>query len=493
MRNKLFKRATLAVVCAGGMLAGATAQAADWLSLQGTEPAGSAARAKVWGFIQPQYTDIGDTKLKAGPWGGQDAIFNVVRPDNDTDSTFHLRRARLGVRGTGFPLDSNVNYFLLAEFGNNGITKSDGGSVKLTDASVTLNHLKKYTRLRVGQFKTPGSEDGLQAIHVHNYNNFSLAADQLLLERFRDWDGEANCIVPDPAAPLPTAQDAAWYLDCSGGNGVNGSVGAYRDIGLQLFNTFRIADGPGVNPWEVSYAFMVGNGNGIDRGDNDDNREYYYYLSAGQVFGGKGPRRQDWKVYGWYEDGKRSILDTSNIAGTGGLPPVDDTPDFANFSEKDFDRDRWGIGGTYRKGKYRLYGEYIWADGMIANGTDGGAVPGSVSNPVAAATSGVVSTANTLTDNEAEGWYLDAGYLVLPNLELDVRYDKLERGTEGNRALQRDFERWTIGAQYFFNKKSRFTLNYEFRDIDAPDGNATAKEVVDSVDDVLTAQLLIIF
>ncbi len=32
-----------------------TVQAANWLMLQGTEPAGAAARAKVWGFIQAQY------------------------------------------------------------------------------------------------------------------------------------------------------------------------------------------------------------------------------------------------------------------------------------------------------------------------------------------------------------------------------------------------------------------------------------------------------
>jgi phosphate-selective porin len=484
MRKQMLKRFIAGAASASCLLIGAPTMAADWLSLQGTEPAGAAARAKIWGFIQPQYTDMDGTKLKAGPWAGQNAIFNVVRPDNDTESSFHLRRARLGVRGTGFPLDSNVNYFLLAEFGNNGITTSGGGSVKVTDASVTLNHLKDYTRLRLGQFKTPGSEDGLQAIHVHNYNNFSLAADQLLLERFRDTDGEANCIVPGSAAnPAPTLTDQAWFLACSGGNGLNGSVGAYRDIGLQLFNTFKIADGPGAYPWEVSYAFMVGNGNGIARGDNDDNRETYYYLSAGQVFGGKGARRQDWKVYAWLQDGKRTILDTTNSA-----PGPFSVPDPTTFAVKEFDRERWGVGGTYRKGKYRLYGEYIVADGMILNASDGGAVGGAVSNNGQA-----VSTFNTLTDNEAKGWYLDAGYKVLPNLELDVRYDELERGTEGAANIQRDFERWTIGAQYFFNKKSRFTLNYEFRDTEAPGGNANQKSIVSGTDDVLTAQVLIIF
>lgn len=482
MIQAIARASLITTACLAGLLAGTRVQATDWLMIQGTEPDGAAERARVWGFIQPQYTDIGDTRIKAGPWAGQNAIFNVIPPGNDTNSGFHLRRARLGVRGTGFPLDSNVNYFLLAEFGDNGITANSSGAVRVTDASVTLNHLKDYTRVRFGQFKTPGSEDGLQAIHVHNYNNFSLAADQLLLERFRDWDGVGTCGVPDPTQPLsPT--ESLWFLTCSGGNGLNGSVGAYRDIGVQLFNTFSIADGPGSYPWELSYAFMVGNGNGIARGDNDDNREFYYYLSAGQVFGGNGPRREDWKLFAWYQDGKRTLLDTTTTAldpFSGNAVPVP--------VEREFDRTRWGLGGTYRKGKYRVYGEYIVADGMIPNGTDGGAVPGAVNN---AGTQ--IATANTLTDNKASGWYLDVGYKVLPNLELDVRYDELDRGTEGAAANERDFKRWTLGAQYFFNKKSRFTLNYEIRDLQAPGGNAVQKSVVDSIDNALTAQVLVIF
>lgn len=455
------RKCLLTMISASITLIMAPAQATDWLSLQGTEPAGSSARARVWGFIQPQFAYIDDTRVKAGPWQGQKSIFNVIRPDNKSNSGFLIRRARLGVRGTGFPLDSNVNYFLLAEFGNNGITRSSGGSVKVTDASITLNHLKKFTRFRFGQFKTPGSEDGLQAIHVHNYNNFSLAAGQLVLERFRDTDGVAPC----NAAATPE-----YLALCSGGNGLNGSVGAYRDIGAQLFNTFTLNDLAGKYPWELSYAFMVGNGNGIARGDNDGEREFYYYLSAGQVFEGAGPRRQDWKLFAWYQDGEREIFDST-----------------ANAKE-DFDRTRWGVGATLRWKKYRLFGEYISADGMIPNGSDGGAVPGSVNN---AGT--VTSTANVLTDNEADGWYIDVGYKVLPNLELDVRYDRLDRGTKGAASNEREFTRWTLGAQYFFNKKSRFTLNYEFRDIDAPGGNATAKSVVSGIEDVLTAQVLIIF
>jgi len=474
MRKEIFKHAMLVMACAWGSMGTVTTQAADWLSLQGTEPEGAAARARIWGFVQPEYTETDGSTLKGGPWKGQEAIFNSIGPDLETNAQFHVRRARIGVRGTGFPLDSNVNYFLLSEFGSNGITRAGGGSAKVTDASVTLNHLKKFTRLRIGQFKTPGSEDGLQAIHVHNYNNFSIAADQLLLERHFDAEGTAVC---NPAALAGGTANEQTYLSlCENGNGLNGSVGAYRDIGVQLFNTFKIDDGPGPYPWELSCAFMVGNGNGIARGDNDDSKDLYYYLSAGQVFEGKGPRRKDWKVYAWFQDGERTIFDSTGTEDTWGF--------------KEFDRERWGVGGTLRWKKYRLYGEYIEGDGMIVAGTDGAAQPGAISND-----GSQVATFNYLTKNSAEGWYLDAGYLVMPNLELDVRFDKYDRGTEGAPTIEREFERWTIGAQYFFNKKARFTLNYEFRDSEAP---AFASEtgpnvILGGTDDLLSAQVLVIF
>lgn len=244
---------------ATGLLFAAQAQAANWLALQGTEPAGSAERAKLWGFIQPEYQATDGTELKAGPFSGQDAIFNQIGPDLDTDSQFNIRRARIGVRGTGFPLDSNTNYFFLAEAGNNGITKGDGGGVKITDASITLSHIPG-ARVRVGQFKYPGAEEGLQAIHVFDYINFTNVTNGLLLERFFDGDGS----------------------DTQSANSPNGPVGAFRDVGVQVFNTFTNGS------WEHSYALMVGNGNGIARGDNDD--KCLLVLGAGVWRQGPPPR-----------------------------------------------------------------------------------------------------------------------------------------------------------------------------------------------------------
>ena len=458
------KRTALAAACAASaLLASGEALAANWLKLQGTEPPGAAARARVWGFIQPEYQRTDGTKLKAGPFSGKDAAFNMVRPDLKTDNGFNVIRARLGVRGTGFPLDSNVNYFLLAEFGNNGITRQGGGSVKLTDASVTLNHIKG-ARIRIGQFKYPGAEEGLQAIHVFDYINFTNVTNQLLLERFFDYDGTGTRIVPGTP---PTVHNSGRA------NKPNGPVGAFRDIGIQVFDFFRRGS------WEHSYAVMVGNGNGITRGDNNGSKDVYLYWSSEWVFGGKGPRRQGWKLFAWYQKGDRTI---TLEKGTGST---------SDDETKDIERKRWGFGTTYRRGRWRAAAEYIKAEGMIFAGTDGGAVAGTTAT---VAGSPALASFNVLTDEEADGWYVDVGFKPHPAWELDLRYDRLNRGTKVS-SNERRFETLTLGAQYFFNKKSRVIVNYEFRDAEAPNlaDTATPNKILDGMDDRLSAQLLIIF
>ncbi len=439
-KKKLFISSIVTILLTGM----STVHSTNWLSLQGTEPDGQSARARVWGFIQPEYQSTDGTKLKGGPWRDQNAIFNQIAPDLKSDSTFSIRRARIGVRGTGFPLDNKVNYFFLAEFGNNGITRAGGqqGGAKITDASVTLSHIPG-ARIRVGQFKTPGAEEGLQAIHVFDYINFTNATNGLLLERFFNSDGSVD----------------------GGGNGPNGSVGAFRDVGIQVFNTFKFGS------WEHSYAVMYGNGNGIARGDNDDNKETYLYWSSELVFGGKGGRRQGWKMFVWNQDGKRTIL-AGNPQTVG-----------------EFDRTRTGLGTTFRKDKYRAAFEYMTADGMIFNGTDGGTLPGATSNDGTQ-----TASFNMETKGEADGYYGHFGYAITPSLELDLRYDVYNRMTDVA-AKERQFTTTTLGAQYFFNKKSRAIINYEFRDAEAPNlpGTAPPNQIGESLDDRLSAQLLVIF
>lgn len=414
--------------------------AVDWPALQGLEGKKKEKDMKLWGFLQPDFSRTDGTKLKAGPWAGQDATFNRIAPGKST-STFNVRRARIGLRGQ---LDYNrINYFFLSEFGNNGITRE--GGAQLTDASVTLNHIPN-AHIRLGQFKTPGSNEAMKAIHTFDWNNFTNATDQLLLERFTNGDGSK----PGDA------------------NGLNGPVGAFRDIGIQVFNTFKKGDR------EFTYAAMVGNGNGINRTDNDNNKDLYLLLSTEKVFGGRGPRRQGFKTYAWYNKGKRTLDYAVGVAG-----------------KQEFDRKRYGVGMTYRKGKMRAAAEYIKADGMIFNGTDGGAIPGAANN---AGTT--VASLNYLTDNKADGWHLDLGYKVAPKVELGVRYDELNRGTDKSTpAVERKFKTLGLSGQYQFNKKVRLIGNYEFRDAEAPNlpSSHPANKILDGMDDRLSLQILAIF
>jgi len=453
--KKFVLAAASAAVLGGAM---SSAQAANWLMLQGTEKPGAAPRAKVWGFIQPEYQHTDDTRLKAGAFAGQKAIFNQMRPDLKSSSGFNVLRARLGVRGVAMPLDSNVNYFLLAEFGNNGITRQGGGNVKLTDASVTFNHFKG-ARVRIGQFKYPGAEEGLQAIHVFDYINFSNVTNGLLLERFFDGDGSTT-------AGNGTGTCTSGSANAACANNPNGPVGAFRDVGIQLFETFKQSD------WEHSYAFMVGNGNGITRGNNDNAYDTYAYWSSEKVFGGKGPRRMGWKMFLWGQQGKRTLTGANNSGGAG-----------------TYDRTRAGLGTTFRNQRHRFALEYISADGMIFNGTDGGAVAGSANN----AGTGTASW-NVATDGKADGYYIHYGFAPIPKVELDFRYDYYNRDKDNN-AGQRVFDTYTLGFQYFFNKKTRMILNYEKREAHAPNlaGGSPANQILDSIDNRISAQVLAIF
>jgi predicted porin len=160
-----------------------------------------------------------------------------------------------------------------------------------------------------------------------------------------------------------------------------------------------------------------------------------------------------------------------------------------NPDTRSYDRDRWGLGTTFRKGKYRAAAEYIYADGMIFNGTDGGAVPGTRNNANTATASW-----NIQPNGEADGWYIDLGYRVLPKWELDVRYDYLDR-MKNVGANEREFTTWTLGAQYFINKKTRALVNYQFRDANAPDFSSSAapNQILDNLDNRVGVQVLAIF
>ncbi|HEV57831.1 MAG TPA: porin [Phycisphaerales bacterium] len=460
MKTKL--KALAGVVTLGlGLAAAGQANATNWVMLQGTEPDGMAERARLWGFIQPTYRSTSGTELPAGPWAGQPMQPNMIPTDLTSDSQFQLQRARIGVRGVAMPIDSKVNYFFLTEWGDNGITVGKGGAGVISDASITLNHIPG-ARVRLGLFKTPMSEEIFQGIGTMDYVNFTSFTDQQLNERHLPTDGIAAC---DPAA------DTLYSRYCESGNAFS-DFGAARDTGAMVFDAFRQGD------WEHTYAVMIGNGSGVNAGNTDNNLDTRAYWSSEWIFGGQGPRREGWKLYAWMHDGKRTILDSAELVA-------------GNRVEREYDYERSGLGTTYRRGKYRFFAEYNQAEGMIFDGTDGGAVAGSLNNAGTA-----VSTFNLLPEEEADAYYLDFGYKVTPKIELDVRYDVQNRGTKSSApGVERKFETVTLGAQYFFNRKSRLIVNYEFRDLEAPNlpSGAVPNQIGDAIDDRLSLQVFMAF
>jgi len=408
--KKLFKRSLISAVLILGFTMTGTVGAVDWLMLQGTEPAAASPRAKVWGFIQSQYSKDFSSANATGAFVPP----KLLGPNLNAQSGFNINRARIGVRGTGFPIDDHVNYFMLAELGNNGITHGGNAFAKLTDASVTLNYIPG-ARIRTGLFKYPGAEEGLQAIHVFDYIDFTEVSNGLLLERFPNKAYTANT-GPQTQAQLQAGQNL---------NGFDSPVGAFRDVGVQVFDTFDVG-----HDWELSYAGMIGNGNGIEFDNSDGKYDKYLYLSAEKQYGGEGPRAEGLKFFAWNQSGERLLETTSG----GGLTS--------------YKRDRSGLGVKYMQKPFRVTAEYMTADGMIWVGPDKPSFQ-------FASTNG--------SDAKADGWYLEGGWYI-PNTrwELDARYDTMDR-LKG-RTDEHKFNKWTLGTQYHFNLKTRVTVNYEIRD-----------------------------
>jgi hypothetical protein len=452
--KKLFKRTVLGAACAFA-LAGASgpALAANWVMLQGTEPEGASSRAEVWGFIQASYQkDFSDASAV-----GQYIPPKLLGPDLNSQSGFNIDRARIGARGTGFPIDSRINYFLLLEMGNSCITHCAANDTfaRLTDASVTMNYIPG-ARIRAGLFKTPGAEEGLQAIHVSDYISFTEVSQGLLLERFPNPKYTANLAAPTEAqlqggAPL---------------NGFTSPVGAFRDVGIQAFDAFNVG-----KDWEVSYAAMIGNGSGIKFSNSDGDYDKYLYLSAEKKLGGTGPKADGLKFFAWGQWGNR-LLDNTNDS-------VDNL--------KSYKRDRAGLGVKYMNKPFRFTAEYITADGMIWVGPDKPSFY--FANPANA------TGANNGADAKGKGWYVEGGWYI-PNTkwELDLRYDTMTR-LEG-RSDEHKFDKWTLGVQYHFNPKTRLTVNYEMRDFSCTAASTpctNANKNLDGVGDKVGVQVTALF
>lgn len=409
-------------------------QAANWLQLQGNEAPTSGA-FNPFGFLQPTYTTIDADPIQglvgaAAPFNGELTVPNRVGPDLEDNEQLQFLRARLGARGNLLP--GKINYFLLAEAGENAVTSQR--DVMMTDASLTFNYIPG-ARIRAGLFKLPTSEEALVAVHLaFPYVYFSNVATNLLIENQVRSTGVVN------------------LSGVSNGTTVSGGSG-FRDWGIQVYDWFN------KDQWEFSYALMVSNGNEIEElSDNDGNKDITGRLQASYVFDkSKGPNREDASVWLWHQNGERE------------------------FAGQDFDRIREGIGARYQKGPWRATAEYLRGDGMIFGGPN----PPFPGQPIQIG-----------ANDKADGWYAEGGWRFHKDWEANLRHDVFNRMTE-TAAQERQFTTTTLGANWFFYKNTRLTLNYEWRDLDVPNLSAipagaqrtNAQLIADNLGDRTSVQL----
>lgn len=427
-----------------------SAQAADWLSIAGTEPSfvkvdgkkveNNNTKPRLWGFIQTGYQkNYGEIFIpgKGDKAGMNLTPFSMLTPNLDSQSGFEINRARLALRGM-IDKENTLNYFFMTEFGEDGITKPAGHSVHnyLTDASITYRGIP-YFNIRLGQFKYPGSEEGLRAVFASSYRNFSTAGSQLLLERF----------LPNNAKEIKPGVFQAVTEE---------SVGAYRDRGAEIFRTFDVADHT-----KVTAAAMIGSGTGLSSSNAAGTPTYYAYLATEYLFGkGRGYYTQSLKGFMWYQNGKRQL------------------------NNEDYTRERYGLGLNYFHNGLRIGAEYIKAKGMIYNGA----------KDVDHDPFGVNWEYQIAADksNEADGGYVNLAYFFIPKKwEAMVRYDYLDR-LSNSAAGERKFKTTTLGLSYHFKGPTRIDVNYAFKSADAP-GNPKAQKVLDNMGNLLSIQATLKF
>lgn len=461
IKSSILKVGVLAAITLGGV----NANAADWLMLQGSQPEFVAPKGvvvpyrrktpKLWGFIQVNHKqDFGDILVPgAGGNAGKNLTpFSLLGPDLSNQEGFNVFRVRLALRGMA-DKDNKVNYFFMTEFGNNAINNLAGHRTVATyfsDASVTLKHVP-YAKIRIGMFKTPGVEEGLQAVFVSPYIEFTTMTNQQMLERIVRKVGTAQ--KGGQAGGASTVHYTSSEL--------TDPIGAFRDSGIQVFDTIPIA-----NKWAVSYALMYGNGNGISMSTNSENSTHYQYLALEKSFGkGRGYYTEAMKFFVWNQDGKRQLLSD-------------------NAAVIDADRRRYGLGMTYYKDGLRFEAEYMKAEGMIFTGAKDTDV-----NPLVENWQFQFAESD---QNKADGGYVNLQYeIVAKKFEVFARYDYSDRLTNDAKA-ERQFETTTLGCSYRFKGPTRIDFNYLIRDAKAP-GNANAQKVLDNMGDRLAIQLTAAF
>lgn len=411
----------------------------NWLMMDAVEPAGA---PEFSGMLSAslEYQATQDTPLLAGAWRGQPDQFNRFAPRFADGSVFRIPQAAIMVHGR--LMDGALNYRAALLAGDNQLLRNERGQydnlyVRPLDASLTLNVLP-HGRLRLGLFRQPLGDEAISPRQRQIWRTH--VTQQMLQERYFRSDGSVN---GDPNLDL-------------------GPASGFRDIGVQLFDSVR------AGPWEHTYALMLGLGTGIDPTLDRTGIDKYLYWSSERIFGQTGRNRDGLKIYAWGQFGGRRLrVGPSQTARV-------------------FNRDRAGIGVSLRTGRWSLGGEWIVAKGMIYHGADGGTIPGRLGNDGL-----LVSGYNILPESDADGGYVELGYRPIDALELMLRYDILNRGTDDPNTTIR-FQGLSLGGIYQITPNLQLMAGYQLRDYSAPrqPSDSTTNRLLDGVDNRLGIRLI---
>lgn len=346
----------------------ASALAADWPLIQGTEPAEAPASVRPWGFVNL----VGEGAVTEAPTVG-----------------LTVRRARLGLRGAAPHTDGHVSWLVAAELGDNGLTRAD--PVVLTDASITVSYVPG-ARVRVGQFKLPLGIEALETAPIaQEFVTATAGTSQLLIE--------------NPIA----------------GGAYTGGAYGFRDIGVEVFDSFDV--GPGA----LSYALMGSNGR-MGGLETDPAKDLTGRVAWAPVVWGDDrydTHREELSIAAFWQQGTRA-------------DGLDRAP-----------RIRRGVGLQLERSGLHARLEGIDARGLIESIDPAGLVSVDVDGRAVAGLAFV----------HAQRGRFGAG----------LRYDELRRGSHADLRVARTL---TADLQLELTPKARLLADYEARWLAAPHGGA---------------------
>ncbi len=226
-----------------------------WTMVYGTEKPQQTPTMLLFGIVQPGYSYI-----QASPPGATNVAGN---------GQFKFYRLRPGVRGSIGP---NIDYYFLAEFGNNPANPNNGvfGRAHVLDGNVTLNYIPGV-HVQVGQMLVPFGEEGLTAAGVLPWVNYSPATYNIDYSEFA-------------STPAPNA------IAGPSGSVFNGG----REMGVMAFNQFVHG------PMAINYAVGYFNGTAISQTESSMHHPDQAFVHGGFDFGPLG-------IAASYEAGRQAI------------------------------------------------------------------------------------------------------------------------------------------------------------------------------------------